>query len=140
MQSRIVLTCGNSQIGKSSFINTLKDEIVSEVGQGGVSKTKSVAAYDVGESKRVFEKDPASSRLIIIDVPGFQDSELTFLDKNITELITCELLRLGKDHIDLVLLFDSAISSTISIRRTLDIMLNSFGENILESVVGIVTK
>lgn len=136
----IVLLVGNSGNGKTSFINTLLGETVSQVGSEGVSETFSVNAYDVGESNILFKNHPPGSRLIILDTPGFQDSNMRFLDKNITDSITSKLIELGKESIDLVLLFESAFSSSISLRPTLKILLNEFGESILQSMVGVVTK
>ena len=140
MKSRVILTLGNSQLGKSSFINTLKGECIAEVGSYGVSQTAKVSTYDVGESKMLFQNDPSESRLIIIDVPGFQDSHLRIEDTEISELITLKLFELDKEYIDLVLLFESAISSSISIRQTLQASLSVFGEPIRSSIMIIVTK
>ena len=140
MKSRVILTLGNSQLGKSSFINTLKGECIAEVGSYGVSQTAKVSTYDVGESKMLFQNDPSESRLIIIDVPGFQDSHLRIEDTEISELITLKLFELDKEYIDLVLLFISAISSSISIRQTLQASLSVFGEPIRSSIMIIVTK
>ena len=127
MQTLILLLIGNSGTGKSSFINTLIGEPVAQVWSGGVSQTLDVKFYDVSDSKILFPNKP-NSKLIIINVPGLQGSHMRIQDKNITELISYKLFELNKNSIDTILLFESAFSSSISIRPTLVILLNAFGD------------
>ncbi|OMJ71273.1 hypothetical protein SteCoe_30575 [Stentor coeruleus] len=140
MATRLVLVSGGSQVGKSSTINTLIGRPVARVGGYGISETLHVTFYEADNSLSLFPNDPQTTKLILIDVPGFRDSHLRISDDEISEIISKKIFELGQEKLDGILLFESASAPSIQILPNLNSLMRVFGSEIGKSIIIVTTK
>ncbi|OMJ88640.1 hypothetical protein SteCoe_9335 [Stentor coeruleus] len=141
VSNRFVLLFGNTQVGKSTFINHLKGKIIALAGdESGRSTTTNVTFYLIGPSRILYPNDPESSLLYLIDIPGLRDTALKITDEEILEAIKFKLFELNCDKLDAVLLFESVKSSAMALRTNLSQILKVFGKNIQQTILAIITK
>ena len=139
--SRMLLVFGNTQMGKSSFINTRVGYNMAQAGDGGGESTTAVIRiYDVGYSRVFFPEDEGHTKLSIVDIPGLRDSKLTFTTEEILDKIKFKLFEEKCIQLDGVLIFDSFQSSMITLRSSLDSAKGLFGPKVESSAIGILTK
>ena len=136
----MLLTFGNCQVGKSSFINTIKGSEIAKVGGWGEAVTTATHFHQIGPSSLLFRSDPSDYRLSIIDIQGLNDSNLSRSDAEILSQIRMKLFEENCSELAGILIFDSAMASTAGIRRVLNTALQLFGPNMMASVIGITCK
>jgi GTP-binding protein EngB required for normal cell division len=135
---KVYITIGNSQIGKSSFINTLAGQTLATVGSRGRSTTLHVEKYLIGKSSKIFPGE--TSNLYLIDVPGFNDSCQRISNSEISNAILEKVLELENPVINAFLIFESCKADSQSHRIILNDLMNIFGSNVEASVIIIQTK
>ena len=140
MKSRIILTFGNCQVGKSSFINTIKGSEIAKVGGWGEAVTTATHFYEIGPSNLLYKNDPNDSKLYIIDTQGLSDSNLMRSDLEILTQIRMKLFEENCSELAGILIFDSATASSVQIKRVIRTALQLFGAKLMASVIGITCK
>ena len=138
-QERLILTAGNTQVGKSSFINFIAENEVAPIGGYGQSATLNVHKYGIGQASKLFPEDNTST-LSILDVPGFRDSDIRKSDEAISKDIIAHVLMQESFYIDAILLFESCSADSNSNKVVLNDLMNIFGSNIKESIIIVTTK
>ena len=141
------LVFGPSQFGKSTFINKCLDKARADceravVGDGtGISITLEVETYTMEAFKELLPHSRAGYDIIkIFDVPGLFDSELRIDKKEIFAEIKKTLLQSGANNIDGIFLFESVKDDSRKMLITLDIALQLFGEDLVNSSILLTTK
>ena len=138
-QERLILTAGNTQVGKSSFINFIAENDIAPIADDGQSATMNVQKYQIGRASKLFPEDN-SSNLSIIDVPGFRDSDIRKSDEEISKDIIAHALMKESFYIDAILLFESFSSDSNSSKVVVNDLMNKFGSKIQESILIVTTK
>ena len=118
-------------MGKSSTILKLLSS-TSNVNQPSVSQgngkscTKSAEIYDTEVG-------------IMMDLPGYDDTDLEYSPKEIAELASVKLAEIGVQGIRF-LLFDSLADSTIQLRNSVLQLVAAYGDRIKKSIIVIASK
>jgi len=136
---KILAVLGQSQHGKSSFINLLSHSNSQAVGcNDGRSCTADIRSVRFPDCFELFGSQEIELRLF--DVPGFGDSELRFTNKQILEGMKVTLAGLESRQFDGLFVFQSLAESTINLKGTLERIETMFGEKVYRSAIVIMTK
>ena len=136
---KILAVLGQSQHGKSSFINLLSRSNSQAVGcNDGRSCTANIRSVRFPDCFELFGSQEIELRLF--DVPGFGDSELRFTNKQILEGMKVTLAGLESRQFDGLFVFQSLAESTINLKGTLERIETMFGEKVYRSAIVIMTK
>jgi len=133
---RIYIVFGPTQAGKSSFINVLAKQEVAVPGFGsGVSMTKCCTAY-------IVDIPELGGRVLLIDVPGLDDTNLILTNSKIRDCITASLLEYtsSRSSIDGIICFESVASDSIKVTRTMNELSKFLGTPAWTSVTFLLTK
>mmetsp|Transcript_48643 Transcript_48643/g.80680 ORF Transcript_48643/g.80680 Transcript_48643/m.80680 type:complete len:338 (+) Transcript_48643:66-1079(+) len=142
-QEVFALIYGETQVGKSSFVNAILEEKVAVSGGGD---GHSVTAVPEVHSKR-FEANPANGipsaiKLLLMDTPGNLDTALRWSDATILSNIRFAITSSSRhlQRINTIFLAESLSSDSIQIARNLQKLKSLFGESVMQSVVVLALK
>jgi len=127
-----VILFGPTQAGKSTTFNNLCGRVCSasdsaEMGDGS------------GESVTV-ETSLCSSKIgLLLDTPGIDDSKLRFTNQEAGKKVALGVAAAGVKAVKF-LVVESMANDAIALKRTLAALVQSFGDNVLASVVVLATK
>jgi predicted GTPase len=150
---KTVLVVGATGTGKTTFLNSMANyiheveehdefrlKIVTQADEGKESfhsRTKQVSAYCFNETKLPY-------RLVVVDTPGFGDTDGLAADKRTTRLIKDLFENQGEngiDHLDAVCIVVKASDSRLTAqqRHNFDSVLQLFGKDIAPNLFIIAT-
>lgn len=136
---KICAVLGQSQHGKSSFINFLSGCNSQPVGSNdGRSCTIGIIPVLFNDAFELFEGE--NTELRFFDVPGFGDSEMRITNREILDKMKITLAGLESRQFDGLFVFQSLMESSINLKETLVRIECMFGEKVYRSVVVIMTK
>jgi GTPase SAR1 family protein len=130
MEDKFFIVYGESQTGKTTFVNSILGE---EVGAVGIGDGNSVTSHPA-----VYCKDLPSynTRLRLMDCPGELDANLRFTSGDLLQSIEFAITKSCTGNaIDAILISESMLSETTQIRRNLDRLIKEFGVSVLKSVI-----
>lgn len=129
---------GESQFGKSSFINMTSGGNTQKVGSGdGKSCTSQVTAVPFQDVLGIFQ---INAPLCFLDIPGFNDTSLALSNEQILGSIKFYLAEKKYTQLDAVFVFQSAFESALRLAKLFDTVESLFGGTIVRSCVIIATK
>lgn len=133
----IILLFGPSRAGKSSFINTLARRTLAPIGSASnESTTISVTPYNIS-----VRTQNNNNNLLLIDIPGINDSKLRMSNAEINARVEEKILSLTtQDSLSCILVFESLASQPSHLRSTLCALEGLLGANYKQSVVVVLTK
>jgi len=135
---KILAVLGNTQHGKSSFLNLVSGSDSLRVGANdGRSCTSEIKSMRFRDWLRLF---PGDAELRCFDVPGYGDSELRVTNRQISDSIKLTLAGLESRQLDALLVFQSIAESAISLADVFSRAEAMFGPAILQSAIVIITK
>ena len=119
---------GQTQTGKSTFINDMAGEYLADEGseEESVSETSKVESYWLKELG-----------LRLVDTPGFSDSRGRLDDFEIIHEVYGEVRRQG--GLDGVLAFESCLEKVPKINRTFELIDMTFGDEAKQSTLCMLT-
>lgn len=122
-----IIVFGGSQMGKSTFVNMACGQKVAATGDGyGESTTKQVRAY--------------KSRLgLLVDCPGYDDSDLEINIEDLAQHVAIVLIEIGATSVKF-LVFESLTDGAIQLQKSILEMINAFGVMCKSSVVVVASK
>ena len=134
---KFVLIYGETQAGKSTFVNAINEQKVAESGSGnGLSVTSIPSVHSKQFMKNIQNGIPANFKLFMMDTPGNLDTQLRWSDdiilKNIQFAITSSS-RVNK--IDVIFLAESLATDSMQLTRNLQKLKNLFGPKVMKSIV-----
>ena len=130
---------GESQHGKSSFINMISGTSSQRVGSGdGKSCTSEPHPVKFSDHLQLFGNSGAE--INCDDIPGFGDTGLLITNRQILGRIKSKLAGLERRELDALLVFQSIAESRIELARTFSRIEEMFGPDILRSAIVIITK
>ena len=136
---KIFAVLGQSQHGKSSFINLLSGCTSQAVGcNDGRSCTVNIHSVRFPDWFELLGSPETELRFF--DVPGFGDTELRFTNRQILEGMKVTLAGLESRQFDGLFVFQSLAESSINLKGTLERIETMFGERVYRSTVVIMTK
>ena len=126
-----LIVYGRSQMGKSSTILKLMSS-QGNVNQPSVSKGKGKSCTKTAE---IYSTEVG----VMMDLPGYDDTDLEYLPDDIAELASVKLAEVGVQGIRF-LLFDSLADSTIQLRTSVAQLVAAYGSRIKNSIIVIASK
>lgn len=136
--SKVYILYGKTRSAKTSFLKHLANDrslLVGEYGTG-VSTTKGVKPVVFTHSSLL-----NGIQICILDTIGYDDSDECFSDQDILDLIETEILKYSNlSQIDGILVTDSMMGDTITIKNSLKRLNTLFGDKVADSVVVLATK
>lgn len=135
---KILAVLGNTQFGKSSFLNLVSGCDSLRVGvDDGRSCTREMKSVRFRDWLRLF---PDEVELRCFDVPGYGDTDLRVTNGQISDSIKLTLAGLGSRLLDALLVFQSIAESAISLASVFSRAEAMFGPDVLKSAIVIITK
>jgi len=138
MRAKTFSVLGESQFGKSSFINMISGRKGQAVGAGnGKSCTSQVTAVNFQDVLGIFQ---TNAQLCCLDVPGFDDTSLTITNRQTLNSIKLTLTENKYTRLDALFVFQSASESALRLAKLFSTAESLFGPTIVRSCVIIATK
>ena len=138
MCAKVFSVLGESQFGKSSFINMISGGNSQSVGTGnGKSCTSQVSAVTFRDILGIFQ---VNAEICCMDVPGFNDTSLAISNKQTLDSIKFTLAEKKLPRLDALFVFQSASESAIRLNKLFSTAESLFGATVVRSCVIIATK
>ena len=135
---KTVAALGQTQHGKSSFLNLISASDALKVGQGdGRSCTSRIEPLRFPDWLRLFGED---TEIRCFEIPGLDDTYMRFTTEDIKRDVKIALTGLGSRQLDALLIVQSMAEATISLRTLFDSAEAIFGPNVLQCAIVILTK
>lgn len=136
---KVLAVCGESQHGKSSFINKISGTNHEAVGSGdGKSCTFEPHKNKFPDHLHLFGNTP--TEISCNDIPGFGDTDARVTNQKILVDMKDTLVKLGTKELNAILVFQSLAESTFQLGKTLSRIASMYGPDFVRSAIVILTK
>jgi GTP-binding protein EngB required for normal cell division len=134
-ESTTILLTGQTQVGKSSFINLINGEKIAPTGKG-LSCTL--------ECNNYYIPLPAicgSQKVLFVDSRGWDDTNTHVSNNEIKEQMGTSLMKdQNATQFSAILCFESLSADSIQLSKSLANLVDVFGTNVLKSTIVVLTK
>jgi len=134
---KFVLVYGETQAGKSTFVNAILEEKRAESGSGnGQSVTAIPSVHSKQFTKNVSNAIKNHFKLLMMDTPGNLDTQLRWSDDVILKNIQFAITSASKlNKIDVIFLAESLATDSMQLTRNLQKLTKLFGQKAMKSIV-----
>ena len=137
--TKVLAVIGESQHGKSSFINMISGTRDQAVGTGdGKSCTSELNPTKIRDHLRLYGN--GETKINCDDLPGFGDTGMRMTNGQILESMKIRLAGLERRELDALLVFQSLAESRFELAKTFARLEEMFGPEISQSAIVILTK